>query len=179
MAIAFVTVTNAARVAQAIWMPRRGPIDRRALLLGCLLVFAAATVLAAVAEPILDALDVSPETFALAGAAVVAFGGLRIVVLPRFRELPALKGLGGAVVPVMIPLLFTPELAMLTVTAATLETVGEAIGALALALLVVVAVALVSKRRTWDAPLSAVARLLAAGSVAIGVAIALNAIYDV
>jgi small neutral amino acid transporter SnatA (MarC family) len=179
IAIAFVTVTNAPRVARAVWQPQSGPISRRALLIGCLLVFVAAAILAAVADPILDALDVSPETFALAGAAVVAFGGLRVIVVPRFRELPALKGLGGALAPIAVPLLFTPELAMLMVTAATLEGIGEALGALLLALVIVLVVARISKRRTWDAFLVASARLLAAGAVAVGVAIALDAIYNV
>lgn len=178
--LGFVAVANFARVGLTLGKPDAVGICKNALLAGTGLVFVACVVVAALADAILDGLNVSHETFALAGAAVVAVMGLRVVAFPEFRNVPVFNGLGAALIPIAIPLLFTPELAMLTVTAATREGIGETLAALILSLLLVL-VAAKGARRLEGSPivLSIGARMLGAVAVFVGVAIALDAIYDV
>lgn len=178
--LAFVAVTNCARVGAALRQPDGERISRPAIVFGVALVFVVCAVLAAIADPLLGGLNVSAETFALSGAAVVAVMGLRVVVFPTVRELPRFGGLGAALIPVAIPLLFTPELAMLTVTAATREGIGETLAALILGLLAVLVVARIVRHiRHGPVVMSVAARLLGGVAVFVGVAIALDAIFDV
>ena len=178
--LAFVAVTNFARFGATLRRPDAEGIGRGSVIAGCALVFIVCVVIAALADVVLDGLNVSHETFALAGAAVVAVMGLRVVAFPEFRELPRLGRAGSALVPIAIPLLFTPELAMLTVTAATREGIGETLVALILAfLLVLVAARAALRLRRASVVLSVGTRLLGAVAVFVGVAIALDAIYDV
>ena len=178
--LGFVAVTNFARFGATLRRADAEAIGRGSIIAGCGLVFIACVVIAALANALLDGLNVSHETFALAGAAVVAVMGLRMVAFPDFRELPRFAGPGAALVPIGIPLLFTPELAMLTVTAATREGIGETLVALILGLLLVLVAARAALRaRRASIVLSVGARVLGAVAVFVGVAIALDAIYDV
>ena len=178
--LGFVAVTNGPRVATALQRPDGAGVSKAAIVSGAALVFICCVIIAALADAILDGLNVSHETFAIAGAAVVAVMGLRAVVFPEFRELPAFGGIRAALIPIAIPLLFTPELAMLTVTAATREGIGETLAALALSLVLVLVAARVAQRvQRSRIVFSLGARLLGAAAVFVGVAIALDAIYDV
>ncbi|MGI9657941.1 MAG: hypothetical protein ACR2OD_03450 [Gaiellaceae bacterium] len=178
--LGFVAVTNFARVAFTLRRSDAAGVGKRAVVSGVLLVFVACAVIAALSDAILDGLNVSHETFALAGAAVVAVMGLRVVAFPEFRDLPEFAGFRAALIPVAIPLLFTPELAMLTVTAATREGIGETLAALVLALVLVLVAARVARQIEGSRiAFSVGARILGAIAVFVGVAIALDAIYDV
>lgn len=88
--------------------------------------------LGALHEPLLDALDVEPETFRVAAGVIAALGGLRVVAAPR-RTAPAPNGWAGALVPLAFPLLLTPELAALSVSYGADEGVGVTLSALAVA----------------------------------------------
>ena len=174
--LGFVAVTNGARVATGLQRPDGAGVGKAAIVTGAMLVFICCVIIAALADPILDGLNVSHETFALAGAAVVAVMGLRVVVFPEFRELPAFGEIRAALIPIAIPLLFTPELAMLTVTTA----IGETLAALALSLVLVLVAARVARRVQRSRIVFSIgARLLGGAAVFVGVAIALDAIYDV
>lgn len=178
--LAFVAVTNFARVGATLRRPDEVQISTRTLVAGCFLVSLACAVIASLAGAILDGLNVSPETFALAAAAVVAIMGLRVVLSPEWRELPSFEGLRAALIPIAIPLLFTPELAMLTITSTTRAGIGKTLAALLFALLLVLLCARGARRRERSSfVLSLGARALGALAVFTGVTITIDAIFDV
>ena len=144
---------------------------------GSTLTLAAGGVLALWADSLLDALDVTPETFRIAAGMVAALVGFRVLVAPGRAREPELGGRASAVVPVAFPLLITPQLALMTTSFAASESVGEAIGSLAASLLLTVGLGMVVHRRAglWLAG----ARLLAGILILAGVALIVEGIRDV
>ena len=157
----------------------RSPDRRAAVALGALLALAAVAAVAALGGALLDALDISPESFRLGAALVLALEGARALVFGRPGAEPELAGLQAAVVPVAFPLLLTPGVVALAIAAGGDDVEAEAVGALALALALVLAVTLVRRDPRHDALLAAGGRLLGALEIAAGVALAVGAIRDV
>jgi hypothetical protein len=124
------------------------------------------------ADPLLDALDVSPESFRLAAGLVLAVEGARALVWPRPADEPELPGLAAALVPVAFPLLLQPGVIVLALAAGAEDVAASGIGALAVALLL--AAALPAR-----ALLPAGARVLGALEIVAGAALAVAAIADV
>jgi small neutral amino acid transporter SnatA (MarC family) len=155
------------------------PDRRTAVALGALIALATVAAIAAVGGALLDALDVSPESFRLGAALVLALEGARSLLLARPAAEPELGGLGAALVPVAFPLLLTPGVVALGVAAGGDDVEAEALGAFALALALVLAATLVPRGERADSLLAAGGRLLAALEIAAGVALAVGAIRDV
>ena len=117
--VALLAVANPARVAlgfPAVGRDRRRRVEVAALGAG---IAAAVLVIAAlVADPLLDALHVSAATVRIAVALVVAVTG----VIDLFGRVPspepALSGWGAAFVPVLVPLVLRPGLAVLALSVA-------------------------------------------------------------
>jgi small neutral amino acid transporter SnatA (MarC family) len=171
--LALVASVNPCRVR--LVLPERRP----AVALGALLALGLAACIAAAGHAALDALDITPETFRLAAAVVLALEGTRALVAARPAREPELDGLGAALVPVAFPLLLTPGVAMLAVAAGGDDMVGEAVVALALAFALVLPATLVPRSARTDALLAAGGRLLAAAEIAAGVALAVDSLRDV
>lgn len=146
---AFVATVNAPRVRLA--RPEGG------LLLPAVAVLGLAAAAIAFAEELLDALAVSPESFRIAAGLVLAVAGLRTLVRPVPGPAPVLAAL------------FTPELAVLAVSAGADEATGTAVAAAAVGVILVLA------------PVRAVpaARFLAALQVVVAVALVVAGIRDV
>lgn len=159
MLAGFLGATNAGRVALGLG-PGRAP--RRAL--AVVLAAGAALILAGafLADPLLDALDVSPESFRIGAGIVLAALGAATLVRPR----PG--GPAGA-------LLVTPDLACMAVAASADEGVGPALGAAAIALALVAALALLPRVQ----PAGRTAPFLAALEVVVGVALVVSGVRDV
>ncbi|MGH3041551.1 MAG: hypothetical protein ACRDNG_07410 [Gaiellaceae bacterium] len=155
------------------------PERREAVALGALLALGSAAAVAAVGATLLEALDISPESFRLAAAVVLALEGARALVLPRPGAEPELDGLGAALVPVAFPLLLTPGVVALALAAGGGEIAAEAAGALALAFGCVLLATVVPRAERADALLAAGARLLGAAEIVAGVALAVDALHDV
>jgi small neutral amino acid transporter SnatA (MarC family) len=168
-----VAAVNPCRVRLAV------PERRAAVALGALLALGTAAAVAAVGGAFLDTLDISPESFRLAAAVVLALEGARTLVLPRPGTEPELGGLGAALVPVAFPLLLTPGVVALALAAGGDEIAAEAVGALALAFGSVLAASLVPRGDRADALLAAGCRLLGAAEIAAGIALAVDALRDV
>jgi small neutral amino acid transporter SnatA (MarC family) len=173
LAFALVAAVNPCRLR--LTLPER----RAAVALGALLALGSVAAITAVGGALLDALDVSPESFRLGAALVLALEGARGVLLSRPGREPELAGLGAALVPVAFPLLLSPGVVALAIAAGGDDVEAEALGALALALAVTLAVTLVPRGERADALLAAGGRLLAGLEVAAGVALAVGAIRDV
>ena len=171
--LAFAAAVNPCRIRLAL------PASRAAVALGALLALAAGAALALAGSVLLDALEVSPESFRLAAGLVLTLEGLRTLVLPRPVDEPELGGLGAALVPVAFPLLLQPGVVVLALTAGGDEVAGEAIGALAVALLLVALAGALAIGARGEPLLVAGSRLLGALEIAAGAALAVDAIRDV
>jgi small neutral amino acid transporter SnatA (MarC family) len=175
MSLAFLVVAFAATVNPCgTRLAYGGPLATVAL--GCAVALAAVAALAAAGGALLDAIDVSPESFRLAAGLVLAVEGARTLVWPRRGAEPALRGLGAAIVPVAFPLLLQPGTVALALTAGGDGVEAKAIAAFAVAAAGVAALAGVVRS---DGLLVAGSRLLGALGVAAGVALAVDAIRDV
>jgi small neutral amino acid transporter SnatA (MarC family) len=157
----FLATTNAGRVALAAseLRPRRRDV---AIALGAGLVLAAVAI--AVAGDLLDALSISPESFRIAAGIVLAATGLRDIVWPTAEP----SGPFGAA-------LVTPDLAAVAISFGADEPTGKALGAAAIAF-VVVAGALAVRRR--DALVRG-AQFLAAVEIVVATALVVSGIRDV
>jgi small neutral amino acid transporter SnatA (MarC family) len=147
--VALVAALDPFRTALAV--PRSGVRSRREVAVlaavGGLAGGALVLVVALLGGPLLDALDVSGPAMRLAAGIVGGVAGL----LALFGQLPlpatgsaALPGRRAALVPVAVPLIATPALLVLSISAADDHNVGLVAGALALgvALLTLVAYSL-------------------------------------
>jgi small neutral amino acid transporter SnatA (MarC family) len=159
MLAGFLATSNAGRVALGLG---EGRAPRRTLAVVVGVGAAMVLVLALVADPLLDALDISPGSFRIAAGIVLAAMGAATVVHPR----PG--GPAGA-------LLVTPDLACMAIAAAADEGVGPALGAGAIALALVAALALPPRL----APAGRAAPFLAALAVVVGVALVVSGVRDV
>lgn len=121
----------AGRLPQAVL---KASVGRRAALLGLafVIVTGVTALLAAINEPLLDGLEVEPETFRVSAGLVALLGGARLLLAPRRRAASA-PGWFAAVIPLAFPLLLTPEMAALTVSYAADDGVSRTIGALVVA----------------------------------------------
>jgi hypothetical protein len=159
MLAGFLATTNAGRVALGLG---DGRAPRRSLAVAVAAGAALIVVLALVADPLLDALDISPESFRIAAGIVLVAMGAAVLAHPR----PS--GPAGA-------LLVTPELACMAIAASADEGVGPALGAAAIALAAVAALALPPRL----APAGRAAPFLAALGVVVGVGLVVAGVRDV
>lgn len=179
LVIALVAAVNPARFRLSL----PDEIDARhrpaAVLLGAAAMLAASLGVAAVADGVLDGLDVSPETFRIAAGLIATVAGLWVVVVPRRGEEPVLPGPGAALVPVLFPLLMTPETAALLLAAGADEPFGGVAAAVAAALAAVTASGWLRRGPVVDSALTVAARLLGAALVTSGVWLMIDGIRDV
>ncbi len=174
--LSYIAALNPARLREAL-PEERGRSRAVPLVGGAAVVLLAGLALAAASESILDALDITPETWRIAAGTVVALVAIRVLVVPGRPAEPELTGPWASIVPVAFPLLLTPELvALISVYGAT-ESLGTTVAALAVALAVSVAAGLL--RRTRPRLWIATTRLLASGAVVAGFALIVEGIRDV
>ncbi len=128
--------------------------------------------------PLLDALQITPETFKIAAGfvAVLAAGYAFVVAVPKPE--PELRGWRSGIWPVWYPRLLSPEVMFLAVAAGTGSGVAATTGAAAasvaaLAALVPVRGAVSRRVLVW------VGRLLAALLVLAGIWLAIDGVRDV
>jgi hypothetical protein len=157
---AFVATTNAGRVALAAQASRPGPRARAAAPLAAAAIVAAGVLLA---DDLLDALSISPESFRIAAGLVLAAAGVRTIVWPD-------PGAGP-----FAAVLVTPELAALAISFGADESAGRVLGAFALALLPLL-LAYCAQRRETSA---LAAQFLAALQLVVAVALGVSGIRDV
>jgi hypothetical protein len=119
LVVGLVALANPARTA--LGFPAAGRTRRERITIGALGSGGAAiaiVVLAAVADPLLDALHISAPTARIAAAIVVVVTGVVDLSGRVPSPDPGLPGLGGALVPVFVPLALRPALALMAVSVA-------------------------------------------------------------
>jgi hypothetical protein len=159
MIAGFVAAANPGRVASAVAQqrPRRRAVAV-ALAAGAALVLVATLL----ADSLLDALDVSPESFRVAAGIVLAATGVRRLVWPRFT---------GPFVAILV----TPDLAYLALSLGADGHEGKALVAAAIGLASAGAVALL-RRPLPGEPLTP---FLAAVEVLVGVVLVVTGVRDI
>lgn len=127
---AAVAAVNAPRASIAL--PSR---DRtRVALVGAGASLAVLALLAIVAAPLSDALELTRPTLRIGAGAVAALQGIVTIATRPPGAQPALAGLAGALVPVAFPVLLTPGLGLLAIAGTLDHSAPVSIGMLALAL---------------------------------------------
>ncbi len=147
--------------------------------LGAVVVFAAVWVVAGASGPILDALEISDETFRIAAGIVIMAAGVRSVFRPQPGEEPVLEGWRAALWPIAFPRLFTPELAVLALTAGSQEGVGATMASIAVALVLVVGGAFLPRRDAVAGVLRWTAAILGVVLVITGTVLIIDGVRDV
>lgn len=179
VAVAFVASVNAARLR--LLLPDHGETSRWSAAvvgLGSLVALGVIALMAAVADPLLDALRITDEMWRIAAGLVVIVAGLRYVAAPSTSEEPRLGGYFAALVPITFPLLVTPEIVMLAVAFSVSESTSRTTVGFGIALVLFNLVALIP-RGTKRGPWLAGARFHGALLTIMGVAIVIEGIREV
>ena len=166
---------NPTAVALLVWPRERASVAAVAVGLAWGLVLAGA----AASEFVLDLLDVSAATFRIAAGVVLGLAGARwllVGVSPSDVDTPA--GTWHRVgVPLLIPVLITPQLAMVTISTGADDGVVVAAGTSALALGVTWLAMTLRKRRRWAWAVGA--RFLGALGIAVAFALVVDGVKSV
>jgi small neutral amino acid transporter SnatA (MarC family) len=175
LVVAFVVAVNPARLHSALPHADSRTARLAATALGAAVTLVVYVLLAAAAGPMLDALDIDDASARIAAGLVLLVAGLRDLVGRPPTADPALPGWRAALVPVTVPLLLRPEVAMLTIIAGADEGIAATVIAAVVALALVVvsswapgdATPFGPQVRTWLARVTAVALVVIAVDLAV------------
>lgn len=177
--IAYLAAVNPFRARLAAPEDATGRARPDVLALGIGALYALAALGVAVAPRALDGLDVSPETFRIAAGFVLAVAGAWVIWFPARTEEPALAGRAAALVPLLFPVLVSPELFALVWSTGADEGAGEVLVALAVALAALFGLGTVRRTPVSETVLRAGARLAGAALVGISLVLVVSGIRDV
>ena len=145
--------------------------------LGAVVAVAIAGMLAAVATPLIEAMDVAPETFRIAAAMIITLSGIITIAAP----LSAAEAMSGdrrdALIPVAYPILLGPAPVLAWLVVGVDEGVWTTLAVAAGGYVASAAVAgfPTGRRSGWVAA----ARLIAAIAVVLGVALVIDGVREV
>ena len=180
-AAVLILALNPARAAFAIPRAGRSPGDPvRLAAAGGLLGAIAALAVAAIADPLLDALDISDPSFRVAAGIVAVIAGAADMFRRPPPPEPSLAGWRAALIPVALPVVARPALIILALGAGA--DVDLLVSAAALAAGAGVLTGLAASRLTEGTAARALrwaGRLLGAGLLACGVVLTLDGVLDV
>jgi len=165
--LALLAAVNPMAVAVALWPRERGMRMALAAAIGV----AVAVVAAAASEPALDALDVTPGTFRVATAVVLGITGARWLIFstPSTAADGPASGWARVAVPLLVPVIITPQLVMVSLSVGVDDGVVVVAIAAAAGLVLAWFATLATKRHqvAWNAGVRFV------GALAVTVALAL------
>ncbi len=180
-ALVLVLALNPARAAFAV--PRAGRTNRDAIKLataGGAIGALAAGVFSALADPLLDALDVSEPSFRVAAGIVAGLAGAFDLFKAQPQPEPALPGRRAALVPIAIPAVARPALLVVALGSGADYGVPVTVGGMAAGVALLAGlVAIGPAEGTSGRTLRWASRLLAAALVAGGVVLTIDGIMDV
>lgn len=140
---------------------------------GAILVLAAA-----LAEPLLNLLDIAPETFRIAAGIVLAPVGIAALLRPGGGEAPLEESWRAGIAPVGLPLLAGPAALAVAISLGADDGFGVTVAAFVPAL-IVAALGVAWRGRGWSAGLDAAARLLGALLVALAAGLVVDGVRAV
>ena len=179
LVLAYVSGLNPPR--SRLGIPETPNLRARALPLwaGSLLTLGAVVGLAWVSGPLLESLEITPETFRLAAGFTLTLAALYVLARPRPPEEPVPEGRLAAVWPVAFPRLLGPEVLALSLTTGNQEGVAATAVAATVALAILGALGPLPRRQTADRVLLYLGRLMAVGLLVVAVWLLIEGIHDV
>jgi small neutral amino acid transporter SnatA (MarC family) len=172
--VTLLVAANPPAVAAAL----RGAQPRREMAVAAAIAAALAGTAALLSGPALDALDVSPASFQVAAAVVLGVAGVRWLVVGPWR-LPDGMAVGGwrdVAVPLLFPVLVTPQVVVVSTSLGADHGVGPVVvGAAAASALVWAAAVARARPLLW----SAASRFVGMGAVVLALALATDGIKTV
>ena len=109
----------------------REAIPLPAMAVGAAVGIGGVALLAAVAASLLDALQITPETFLIAAGLVAIIAGARTMFFPRPMVEPALSGWREGLWPIAYPRILSPEVMALSLALVSQRGVAPTVGAAA------------------------------------------------
>lgn len=176
--VAFLAAVNPFRSRGSIPEDEGGRARAVPLVIGGLLTVGSVAVVAWWSAPILNAMQITPETFKIAaGFVAVLTGGYAFVVAVPASE-PELGGWRAGVWPVWYPRLFGPEVMALAITAGAGNGVGASTGATAVAVAALLAClpvrgGVARRMLVWSG------RIASAALIVVGIFLAIDGVRDV
>lgn len=158
LATAYLAAVNPPRTRLEVPEAASGRARMGVLGTGAALALGGAAVLAGWSGPLLDLLEVTPETFRLAAGIVLAVAAITTLFRPRPAPEPEAPGALAALWPVMYPRLLSVEVVALALATGTKEGVAATVAAAAGAMAVAVACGAVRRTPFADRVLAGVGR---------------------
>lgn len=176
-AVAWIAVANGARVALALSNESSRPPWRNAL--GGVISLGAVWALAAGAVPLLDWLQISPETFEIAAGIVVAVAGLWVIVVAEPRQEPGPEGWAGSVWPVAFPTMLRPEVVTLAIATGSINGTAGTVGWAAAGIAVAVVLSMLPLNNVRRGALGWLSRIMGAAAVVVGIWLLIDGVRSV
>jgi small neutral amino acid transporter SnatA (MarC family) len=179
LGVAYLAAVNPARTR--LGLPESSTRRAHAVpaVLGSALALGAILGLAWLSGPLLEALEITPETFRIAAGLVAVAAGIAALWRAYPGEEPALPGWRAAFWPVAFPRLLAPEVAALALTTGSNEGVPGTVAAAAVVLAVVVVLAPLRRAGVPGGALAWTGRVLAVLLIGVGVFLMIDGIRDV
>ncbi|MBU1226298.1 MAG: hypothetical protein KJ698_03660 [Actinobacteria bacterium] len=179
LALAYLAAVNPLRTRLAIPEHEGGRARMGVLAAGALVALGGVAALSGGSGPILEALEVSPETFRLAAGIVVSVAAMVTLARSRPAEEPEAPGAAAALWPVAYPRLLSVEVVALALTTGTKEGVAATLVAAVIALGAAVAVGTIRRTGFADRVLLNTGRLVVLLLVIVAVFLMVDGIRDV
>jgi len=179
LGIAYVAAVNPLRTRLGLPEHEGGRARMGVLAGGAMLALGGVLALAGWSRPILDALEVSPETFRLAAGIVISVAAMVTLARPRAAEEPEAVGAVAALWPVAYPRLLSVEVVALALTTRTKEGVAATLVAAGIAFGTTVALGAVRRTAFTDRVLLNTGRLMVVLLVIVAVFLMVDGIRDV
>ena len=179
LGIAYLAAVNPLRTRLGLPEDEHGRGRMTVLVTGALVASTGVLAIAGWSGPILDALEVSPETFRLAAGIVVAVAAVITLARPRPPEEPEAGGLLAGVWPVAYPRLLSAEVVALALTTGTKEGVAATLVAAGIAFGSAVALGILRRTTFTDRVLLNLGRLVTVLLVIVAVFLMVDGIRDV
>jgi small neutral amino acid transporter SnatA (MarC family) len=179
LVIAYLGALNVARARLGVPEAASSRARPGALAGGSLLVLGLIAALAGWSEPLLRALQITPETFRIAAGIAAMLAAAYVLIVPRPAAEPVPGGGWAALWPVCFPLLAGPEVMALAVATGSGEGVQATLAGTGAALVVLLLLGLLPRRPLADRVLLWLSRLLGLLLLLVGVWLAIDGIRDV
>ena len=135
--------------------------------------------IAALSDPLLDALEVSPETFRIAAGFVLVIIAAWMLFVPVPAPEPVPSGTAAVFWPVAFPRVISPETITLALSTGASDGVGLTVLGLGVAGVVLLALGPMRSAATAGRLMVAVGRILAVALVLIGIWLAIQGVREV
>jgi small neutral amino acid transporter SnatA (MarC family) len=179
LVLAFVSAVNPPRSRLGLPEDGRAKPGPEAMLVGSVVAIGVVAGLAWWSAPLLDALEITPETFRIAAGLVAVLAGGWAFFLPVPAVEPPLAGWRAGLWPVAYPGIVSPEVLLLAIAAGSQNGVARSVAAAVAAVAALGVLAAVPNRGSATRFMAATGRVLAVLLVVVGIFLMIDGIRDV